>query len=257
MGERQGSLPAGRRQAQFNEDNNWARPVLQRMKESADLEGDMLGRYRVKPDPRTHKDSWISPDIEKILRESGVKVDSERADAAAGEDSRATRMLAALLTTLLFAISAICGYRTAKQVGGVEANFWRITMATILLAAWAFTFGRQFEGAPGWFMLSGFFGIGLGDSAYFQALPRLGQPAHRAADAMSHRPVCRAHRMAMAGHPVALGPSVVRGRDSRRGGHRAGARGPFKNIRRATGKSAWWPACWARCSAATGCGGHS
>jgi drug/metabolite transporter (DMT)-like permease len=83
-------------------------------------------------------------------------------------------MLAALLTSLLFAISAICGYRAAKQIGGVEANFWRIAMATILLAAWAFTFGHQFAGAPGWFMLSGFFGIGLGDTAYFQALPRLG-----------------------------------------------------------------------------------
>lgn len=83
-------------------------------------------------------------------------------------------MLAALLTTLLFATSAICGYRTAKQVGGVEANFWRITLATIFLTAWAFIFGKQFEGAPGWFMLSGFFGIGLGDTAYFQALPRLG-----------------------------------------------------------------------------------
>ena len=83
-------------------------------------------------------------------------------------------MLAALLTTLLFATSAICGYRTAKQVGGMEANFWRITLATIFLTVWAFTFGRQFAGAPGWFMLSGFFGIGLGDSAYFQALPRLG-----------------------------------------------------------------------------------
>lgn len=83
-------------------------------------------------------------------------------------------MLAALLTTLLFATSAICGYRTAKQVGGLEANFWRITLATIFLTIWAFTFGKQFEGAPGWFMLSGFFGIGLGDTAYFQALPRLG-----------------------------------------------------------------------------------
>jgi len=83
-------------------------------------------------------------------------------------------MLAALLTSLLFAISAICGYRAAKQIGGVEANFWRIAMATVLLAAWAYTCGRQFEGAPGWFMLSGFFGIGLGDTAYFQALPRLG-----------------------------------------------------------------------------------
>jgi drug/metabolite transporter (DMT)-like permease len=83
-------------------------------------------------------------------------------------------MLAALLTSLLFASSAICGYRAAKQIGGVEANFWRIAVATILLAAWAFTFGHQFAGAPGWFMLSGFFGIGLGDTAYFQALPRLG-----------------------------------------------------------------------------------
>jgi hypothetical protein len=69
----------------YNEDNNWARPILQRMKELQILEGDMLGRYRVKPDPRAHKEKWISPDIEKILRESGVKVDSERADAAAGE----------------------------------------------------------------------------------------------------------------------------------------------------------------------------
>jgi drug/metabolite transporter (DMT)-like permease len=75
---------------------------------------------------------------------------------------------------LLFATSAICGYRTAKQVGGVEANFWRITLATIFLTVWAFTYGSQFAGAPGWFMLSGFFGIGIGDSGYFQALPRLG-----------------------------------------------------------------------------------
>jgi drug/metabolite transporter (DMT)-like permease len=83
-------------------------------------------------------------------------------------------MLAALLTTLLFATSAICGYRTAKQVGGIEANFWRISLATIFLTIWAFSFGSGFAGAPGWFMLSGLFGIGLGDTAYFQALPRLG-----------------------------------------------------------------------------------
>jgi drug/metabolite transporter (DMT)-like permease len=83
-------------------------------------------------------------------------------------------MLAALLTTLLFATSAVCGYRTSRQIGGIEANFWRITLATIFLTIWAFTFGSAFAGAPGWFLLSGFFGIGLGDSAYFQALPRLG-----------------------------------------------------------------------------------
>ncbi len=83
-------------------------------------------------------------------------------------------MLAALLTTLLFATSAVCGYRTSKQIGGLEANFWRIALATIFLTIWAFTFGHGFEGAPGWFALSGFIGIGIGDSAYFQALPKLG-----------------------------------------------------------------------------------
>ena len=83
-------------------------------------------------------------------------------------------MLAAFLTTLLFATSAVCGYRTARQIGGLEANFWRIALATIFLTVWAFTFGHGFEGAPEWFLLSGLFGIGLGDSAYFQALPLLG-----------------------------------------------------------------------------------
>lgn len=83
-------------------------------------------------------------------------------------------MLAAFLTTLLFATSAICGSRTARVLGGVEANFWRITLATLFLTAWAFIFGSGFTGAPGWFILSGLCGIGLGDSAYFQALPRLG-----------------------------------------------------------------------------------
>jgi len=84
-------------------------------------------------------------------------------------------MLAAFLTTLLFAISAICGYRTATQIGGVEANFWRACLATFFLAIWANTFGSGFEGAAfPVFVLSGLAGIGLGDSGYFQALPRLG-----------------------------------------------------------------------------------
>jgi drug/metabolite transporter (DMT)-like permease len=83
-------------------------------------------------------------------------------------------MIAAFLTSLLFAISAMCGHRTATKIGGMEANFWRIALATLFLMIWANTFGAGFAGAPGWFMLSGLFGIGLGDSAYFQALPRLG-----------------------------------------------------------------------------------
>jgi drug/metabolite transporter (DMT)-like permease len=83
-------------------------------------------------------------------------------------------MLAALLTTLLFAASAVCGHRSARQIGGAEANFWRIALATIFLTLWANLCGTGFAGAPAWFMLSGLFGIGLGDSGFFQALPRLG-----------------------------------------------------------------------------------
>jgi drug/metabolite transporter (DMT)-like permease len=84
-------------------------------------------------------------------------------------------MLAALLTTLLFSISAICGQRSAKQIGGVEANFWRICAAAAFLAIWANFFGTKMNGeALPIFALSGLMGIGLGDTAYFQALIRLG-----------------------------------------------------------------------------------
>jgi hypothetical protein len=67
----------------FNDDNNWAWPVLQRMKDRQVIEGDQLGRYRVKP--KKHKGRWVSPDIEKILEENGVAVDPEPA-APADED---------------------------------------------------------------------------------------------------------------------------------------------------------------------------
>lgn len=84
-------------------------------------------------------------------------------------------MLAALLTTLLFSISAICGQRSARQIGGVEANFWRICIAAVFLGIWANFFGTKTEGdALPFFALSGLLGIGVGDSGYFQALTRLG-----------------------------------------------------------------------------------
>jgi drug/metabolite transporter (DMT)-like permease len=84
-------------------------------------------------------------------------------------------MFAALLTTLLFSISAICGHRTATRLGGVEANFWRICGALLFLTLWANTLGTGTGGAAfSVFVLGGLAGIGLGDTAYFQALPRLG-----------------------------------------------------------------------------------
>ncbi|HTY89118.1 MAG TPA: DMT family transporter [Candidatus Acidoferrum sp.] len=84
-------------------------------------------------------------------------------------------MVAALLTTLLFSVSAICGHRTATRLGGVEANFWRIVGSAFFLALWANTVGTGTAGRGfSLFVLSGLAGIGLGDTAYFQALPRLG-----------------------------------------------------------------------------------
>jgi len=84
-------------------------------------------------------------------------------------------MLAALLTTLLFSISAICGQRVARQIGGIEANFWRICTAAVFLGLWAIFFGTNMAGeALPIFVLSGLMGIGVGDTGYFQSLTRLG-----------------------------------------------------------------------------------
>ena len=69
----------------FSEDNFWAKPILQRMKDRNLIEGDELGRYRIKEKKKEHKGRWISPDIERILRESGVQVDAERAKSASDE----------------------------------------------------------------------------------------------------------------------------------------------------------------------------
>jgi drug/metabolite transporter (DMT)-like permease len=84
-------------------------------------------------------------------------------------------MFAAFLATFLFSISVISGHRTAKIIGGVEANFWRLTFATLFLSAWAFSGGGG-VGSAGFplFLLSGLVGIGIGDAGLFQALPRLG-----------------------------------------------------------------------------------
>ncbi|HEX5222666.1 MAG TPA: DMT family transporter [Verrucomicrobiae bacterium] len=84
-------------------------------------------------------------------------------------------MFAAFLAAFLFSISVISGHRTAKIIGGVEANFWRLTCATLFLSAWAFTGGSGVSGAGfPLFLLSGLVGIGIGDAGLFQALPRLG-----------------------------------------------------------------------------------
>jgi len=84
-------------------------------------------------------------------------------------------MLPAVLTAALFATSVIFGHRAAKLAGSLEANFWRVVLATFFLSLWAFTFGAGINGAGlWWFALSGAVGVGLGDFAIYHALPRLG-----------------------------------------------------------------------------------
>lgn len=84
-------------------------------------------------------------------------------------------MLGAVLATILFAFSAVSGARVAKLMGGTEANFWRLSLATLFLAAMAHAFGAGLAGNGFYiFILSGCIGFGLGDVSLFQAYPRLG-----------------------------------------------------------------------------------
>lgn len=84
-------------------------------------------------------------------------------------------MFAAFLTTIFFSISVICGHRSAKLIGGSEANFWRLAFATCFLWMWATFAGQGISGESfPIFLMSGIIGIGVGDVALFQALPRLG-----------------------------------------------------------------------------------
>lgn len=84
-------------------------------------------------------------------------------------------MLPAFITTVLYSFSALFAQRTARALGGISANFWRMLLATVCLAAWSHLFGAGWQGpARGWLFVSGIIGFGIGDVALFQALPRLG-----------------------------------------------------------------------------------
>jgi drug/metabolite transporter (DMT)-like permease len=83
-------------------------------------------------------------------------------------------MLASFLTAILFSVSVVCATRSAKLLGGTEANFWRLAAATLLLGIWAHCFGQGLSGDSfPLFLLSGVIGVGA-DVFLFQALPRLG-----------------------------------------------------------------------------------
>ena len=77
------SRRAGTKQ-RYHEDPDWAKPLLMAMVERGVLESDSMGRFRIKPERKKgHKQRWVSPDIEKILKEKGVEVEG----AGTGEDT--------------------------------------------------------------------------------------------------------------------------------------------------------------------------
>jgi drug/metabolite transporter (DMT)-like permease len=84
-------------------------------------------------------------------------------------------MLPSILTTFLFAFSAVCATQSTRLLGSIKANFWRLVVATALLAAWAHPFGQGLRGGVlSVFLLSGVIGFGVGDLALYLAYPRLG-----------------------------------------------------------------------------------
>lgn len=71
----------------FHADPNWAKPFLISMTERHILESDVNGRYRIKPKPRQKKgNKWVSPEIAKILKESGVEVEDSANASNIAED---------------------------------------------------------------------------------------------------------------------------------------------------------------------------
>jgi hypothetical protein len=61
----------------FNEDPDWAKPILQIMAERHILETDGTGRYRIKPKSKKGGGRWMSPEIEKMLKAKGLEVESK------------------------------------------------------------------------------------------------------------------------------------------------------------------------------------
>jgi len=84
-------------------------------------------------------------------------------------------MLGAFLTTIFFSLSAIFANRSIRAVGLTRANLGRLIFALLVLGLYAHTLGQGLSGqGRAWFLLSGIVGMGLGDLAFFYALPLLG-----------------------------------------------------------------------------------
>jgi drug/metabolite transporter (DMT)-like permease len=84
-------------------------------------------------------------------------------------------MFPAILTAFFFSFSGVCASRSTRLIGSIKANFYRLVFGFCCLALYAYVLGQGHRG-PGlvWFMLSGAIGVGLGDTATFLAIKRIG-----------------------------------------------------------------------------------
>ena len=84
-------------------------------------------------------------------------------------------MIGAPGTMFCLALTPVFARRAALLLGSLEANFWRLLVAVLLLGAWAHGLGLGLGGvAFWWFFVGGLVGFGVGGVAMFQSLPRLG-----------------------------------------------------------------------------------
>lgn len=84
-------------------------------------------------------------------------------------------MIGALGTLFFFAVTPVFASRTARTLGSLRANFWRLLVAAALLGVWAHAFGGGLSGAAlQWFVFGGVIGFGVGGIGMFKSLPRIG-----------------------------------------------------------------------------------
>lgn len=84
-------------------------------------------------------------------------------------------MIQAIVTSILFAISAVSAGRSTRLLGAGTANLSRLILATACLALWAHAFGGGLDGAGlPWLFASGVIGFGVGDLALYGAYYRIG-----------------------------------------------------------------------------------
>jgi drug/metabolite transporter (DMT)-like permease len=85
------------------------------------------------------------------------------------------KMIQAIVSSILFAMSAVSAGRTTRFLGAGTANLSRLVLATGFLALWAHTCGQGLHGlALPWFVVSGVIGFGMGDLALYAAYYRIG-----------------------------------------------------------------------------------